>query len=155
MPDRADHSGRRIDLPVWGAISLLVVVLAWKVALQSTAPPSLRAHELLAPASAAASNPDSGRLVLIVAGDDRAGEPDLIRRARSAHPGRTLDIERVPWQARGDPRSRQGRIAALVRGYGHTELPVLLTVSREGQVVRVQSLASGADRASASPVKRQ
>lgn len=129
---------RMTDWPVAFAIGLLLAVLGWRIALAALALPPLQANALLAPPPGATAA--TNRLVLVVDGD-LAGETDAAARGvQRTHPGWTLEIQRVPWRTNAGERSREGRIAALVRGYGHDELPVLLTLGPEGQVLRVQSL---------------
>jgi hypothetical protein len=122
------------------AIVLLLAVLAGRVVLLSFATPVLQAQSLLE--SRRPPDEAPARLVLVVDrdDDDKAGRAAL--RVQKQHPGRDLEVHRISWAAPDGRDSREARIAALVRTYGYSELPVLLTVSREGQVVRVQSFST-------------
>lgn len=132
-----DKTMRAYDPAVALAAALLLVVLGWRIALVSLAASPLRPDTLFATASPAPAN--SSRLVLVIDAADTAKSGETVQRVRGSQPRLPLDVHRVPWPA-GDDRSRPARIAALVRAYGHAELPVLLTLTPEGQVVRVQSL---------------
>ena len=127
-------NSRFFDPALAVAVALLVAVLGWRAALTdfASAPPRVDALFTATPG-------DSGRLVLVI---DRTARADsAVRHVRRSQPHRVLDVDRVPWPAPADRRSRPARIAALIRAYGHTELPVLLTLTSEGLVARVQSLA--------------
>jgi hypothetical protein len=122
---------------------LLLGVLGWKIALLSLHPSPLQAHRLLAAADSVRA--DSGRLVLVVNAAERADADRAAERIRRAHPRRPLAVHPVSWTPSADGKASNSGVAALVRSYGHTRLPVLLTLSRDAQVVRVQSLARGAE----------
>jgi hypothetical protein len=120
------------------AAGLLVAVLGWRIGLATLAPLPLRANELLAPPPGTPA--DSGRLVLVVnVADADAGV--TADRIRLAHPHRPVEVLRVRGQQDGTRGSSTEGVAALVRAYGHAELPVLLVVTPDGQVARVQAIA--------------
>lgn len=124
-----DGTRRRADLPVTIAILLLLVVLGWRVVLVWSAPTPLLAASLLPSSEVPA---DSVRQVLVV--DERTfGDGSGRGRFHSA------EVIRVPWTIASDARSHASRLSALVRAYGYSDLPVLLTLNAQGQVVRVQS----------------
>jgi hypothetical protein len=126
------------------AIGLLLAVLAGRVLLLSSATPAPQANTLLASTDSSPQAP--ARLVLVVDRADAAGTARAVRRARSAYPDQGLDVHRVDWPPSGRHRSREAGSAALARMYGYSELPILLTVSREGQVVRVRSFPATESR---------
>lgn len=119
------------------AIGLLLAVLAGRMVLISSAMPPLRAQALLHPAPSTIRDP--ARLVLVVDPADSARSARAARRVRQSHPGQRLAVQPLSWEAPLGRRTRDARTRALIRAYGYSELPVLLTVSRDGQVVRVQS----------------
>jgi hypothetical protein len=125
---------RRADLPVTLAIVLLLAVLGWRMALVRLAPTPLVAASLLPPSTVPAG---SARQVLVV--DERASG-DWAARALTSDRFHSAYVVRVPWTHTSDARSPASRLAALVRAYGYSDLPVLLTLNTEGQVVRVRSL---------------
>lgn len=132
---------RTHDPAVSMAVGLLLAVLCWTGALRLLAPAPLRAGELLM--AAPATRADTVRLVLVF--DAGPGvDPAVQERVRRMHPGRPIELHAVAWHGATGQRSRSSPIAALVRSYGYTELPVLLTVSRQGQVARIQSLVQRA-----------
>lgn len=122
------------------AIGLLLAVLAGRVVLISSATPAVQVHALieLAPSTAA----DPARLVLVVEREDRGRSVRAAQHVQQLHPGRRLEVHPISWDAPHGQRSRDARTGSLIRSYGYSELPVLLTLSREGQVVRVQSLST-------------
>lgn len=122
------------------AIVLLLLVVAGRVVFLSSAAPVLQAQTLFEARHPAGEEPV--RLVLVVDRDDDAGAGRAARRVKMAHPGQRLDVFRVSWSGPDGRRSRQAGIVALLRAYGYSELPILLTLSREGQVVRVQSFST-------------
>lgn len=124
------------DAAAAAAIGLLLAVLAGRVVLLSSATPALQAQTLLESRRPSAGEP--ARLVLVVNRDDNGVADRAAQRAVAEHPGQRMDVHRISWPAEDGRRSRESRIAALVRTYGYSELPMLLTMSREGQVVRVQ-----------------
>ncbi|HEU4883432.1 MAG TPA: hypothetical protein VFT45_14320, partial [Longimicrobium sp.] len=63
-------------------------------------------------------------------------------RAKDVYPDQPVEVHRIQWPQPGQRHSREAGIAELAKMYGYTELPILLTVSREGQVVRVQSFSA-------------
>lgn len=125
------------------ATLLLLGVLGWKVVLLSLNPSPLQANRLLAAADSVRA--DSGRLVLVVNAKDRGDADRAAERIRRAQPHRPLAVYPVSWTSAAEGNPSEAGVAALVRSYGHTRLPVLLTLSRDAQVVRVQSLARGAE----------
>jgi hypothetical protein len=126
------------------AIVLLLLVLAGRVVLLSSVPPALQAQTLFEASSPAAR--EAVRLVLVVDRGDDARASRAAQRVKMAHPGRRLDVHRISWAVPDGRRSPEAGVAALVRAYGYSELPILLTLSREGQVVRVQSFSTADDR---------
>ena len=122
------------------AIVLLLAVLAGRAVLLSFATPVLQAHSLLESRHPPADAP--ARLVLVVDRDDAKTAGRAAIRVQKEQPGRELEVRRISWATPERRSSREARIAALVKTYGYSELPVLLTVSREGQVVRVQSFST-------------
>lgn len=134
IPDSIANAGAT------AAIVLLLAVLAGRVVLVSFAAAPLQAHSLLEPRHPAAGEP--ARLVLVVDRDDDEEADRAARRVREGHPGRSLEVHRISWTAPDGRGSSEARIAALLRIYGYSQLPVLLSVSREGQVVRVQSVST-------------
>jgi hypothetical protein len=124
-----------VDATASLAVGLLVVVLAGRLVLLASATPALQSAQLLASSRPTAEG--AARLVLIVDRDE-PGAAAHEARARASHPGWPVDVSRIAWPAGDGAHSRGAHVAALVRAYGYGELPVLLTLSREGQVVRVQ-----------------
>jgi hypothetical protein len=118
------------------AIGLLLAVLAGRIVLISTATPALNAQALLEPPPP--SDRDPARLVLVVDRGDHVGSTRAAQRVHQLHPGQRLAVQRIAWNTPRQ-RSRDARTALLIRSYGYSELPILLTLSREGQVVRVRS----------------
>jgi hypothetical protein len=119
------------------AAIVLLLVLGGRVVLLSSVPPALQAQTLFEARRPAAEEPV--RLVLVVDRDDEARASHAAQRVKMAHPGRRLDVHRISWAGPDERRSREAGVAALLRAYGYSELPILLTLSHEGQVVRVQS----------------
>jgi hypothetical protein len=118
------------------AIGLLLAVLAGRIVLISTATPALHAQALLQPLPPAARDP--AQLLLVVDREDYDGSARAAQRVQQLHPGQRLAVQRIAWNTPRQ-RSRDARTALLIRSYGYSELPILLTLSREGQVVRVRS----------------
>lgn len=118
------------------AIGGLLAVLGGRVLLLSWGPSALQAHTLLAPSAAARGEP--AHLVLVIDRDEHRMAARADTQVRRNNPGQRLEVVRAPWPVTWRHRSREARIARLVRAYGYSELPVLLTVSREGHIVRVQ-----------------
>jgi fatty acid-binding protein DegV len=120
------------------AIALLLAVFGGRVMLLSFARPAVQANTLLTPADSSAQAP--ARLVLVMDGEDAAQAARLAKRVENMYPDQPLEVRRTSRSGSARRRSREAGIAELARIYGYAELPILLTVSREGQVVRVQSL---------------
>lgn len=127
------------DAAAAAAVVLLLAVLAGRVLLLSGAMPAPHAQALLAPRGRADGEP--ARLVLVVDRDAVGESNHTVERIRTAYPGRRLEVHPVSWGAPDGGRSREASVAALVRMYGYSELPILLTLTQEGQVVRVQPFA--------------
>lgn len=125
-----------MDPPVAIATILLLGVLGWRLALAGSAPVPVNVASLFPPRSTAPA--DSGRRVLVVDEHDRAALAALASREQALV--RSAEIHPVPWTRAPGARSKAARVAALVRAYGYSELPVLVTLTPGGQVVRVQSL---------------
>jgi hypothetical protein len=118
------------------AVGVLLAVLAGRIVLISTATPALHALALLEPPPP--SDRDPARLLLVVDREDYDGSARAAHRVQQLHPEQRLAVQRIAWNAPRQ-RSRDARTALLIRSYGYSNLPILLTLSREGQVVRVRS----------------
>lgn len=119
------------------AVAALVVLLAWKLSLPVLFPGTARvgdAFPRMVPG-------DSASYVLLLdARTSSAGDAAsaYLRRLAPAHrvATRTLD-----WSAASSRRSSEAdrRIASLVRAYGYSGLPLLLTFDGDGHVVRIST----------------
>ena len=149
-PSGLAHSTGRLRvrrrLP-WEALAAgsLVVVLVWRAMLLWMAPPSLVPRLVMPPPSGAG---DSVRYVLVVDDDEPIPAPG---RFAAVPADRPVEVYGVPWTTRISRRSAPARVAALVRSYGHTQLPVLLTISGEGWVVRAQPVSRAAPLTPSAP----
>lgn len=125
--------GRKADTAFAFAVLLLLGVLGWRVALLVAARAAPNPADLF---SGRPAHPDSARRIVVV--DERERSPF------SKPEWANAEVYPVPWTG-ANLRSREGRVAALVRAYGYSALPVLITLTPDGQVVRVQALAPATD----------
>jgi hypothetical protein len=118
----------------WTASGLLLLVMFWRIALSVCAQDPVRAREALAATGAQAP---AGRMLVIMDASDTLGVRDAAAAEHQGRPGLSLEVHTV------DATTRRGAgLRALLASYGYAELPVVLTIDRDGHVLRVMPFAS-------------
>lgn len=121
------------------ALAALTFLVLWKVSLPVLFPMPARLDEAFPDSRSSPS--DSARFVLLV---DAVREPReaVSTDVRQLAPTRPVEVRRLQWAAasrgKGTPGDR--RIASLVRGFGYSRLPLLITFDGAGHVVRITAL---------------
>lgn len=137
------HTVAADPLAVIVSCSLLALVVCNAALASWGAAPAKVADVLPAPAFLPG---DSLRIVMVV---DAAARPGSGARPRIG--SRTPEVLRVNWgdAARGRSAPAENSLASLIRAYGYSQPPLLLTFDNEGHVLRVRtpqtSPAEGAD----------
>lgn len=114
------------------ATGALLLALLWRVALTVWLPAPARAAELLAETAGASG--DRGRVVLLVDTPGTIAAQEAAGRARELVPRLPLEVRAL--HAAGEERDAE-QLRSLVRAYGYSRLPLLLTLDEQGHVVRI------------------
>lgn len=118
---------------------VFVSLLLWRLWLSHVAAVPPRIEELLGPTPEWADT--AGRMILILdhqlreSGEKNAQPPS---RAMDGIPVEIVNISENQTDGNRKSRKEGQRWLALLRSYGYTELPVLLTVDSDGRVVWVR-----------------
>jgi hypothetical protein len=122
-----------MDTLAWIASGLLLLVVIWRSALSAYAPDPVQARETLAFAREQAL---TGRLLVFMDASDTLGVRSAAAAEHQRRPGLSLELRTLD-NAR---TRRDSGVRALLKSYGHTELPVILTLDSAGHVLRVTPL---------------
>ncbi len=128
------HAVAADPLAVIVSWSLLALVVC-NAALASWGAAPAKVADIL-PAPAFLPGGDSIRIVLVVDAAARPGSGALPRIG-----ARTAEVLRVNWAdaARGRSDPAENSLASLIKTYGYSQLPLLLTFDKAGHVLRVKT----------------
>jgi hypothetical protein len=122
-----------MDALAWTASVLLLLVVIWRSALWAYVPDPVQAREIL---SLARSPAPMGRLIVIMDASDTVGVRSAAAAKHQRRPGLSLELRTLD----NAQTRRDSRVRALLKSYGHTELPVVLTLDSAGHVLHAAPL---------------